>query len=322
MNLRIAEILLENSPADFWKMLKQINVNEAVGILPKGHDDWRKLSLDDYIDYSSLAKYKRMINEYDLKLSAIEDNPSMFNIMLGLPGKEEELNNIAKMIENFGKLGIETWCYNWSILGWIRTRINIKTRGGATVSGYYNDDLKSDPAPVKITASELWKNLKDFLDIIIPVAENSNVKLAMHPDDPPLNYIREVPRIMNSIESYDKLLNINKSKYNGITLCQGNFTLMTDDLPEVIRHFNDKIFFVHFRDVSGDKYNFHETFIDSGKTDMLKCLRAYKDIDFNGIMRTDHTPTLSGDKAIVPGYSYFARLHAIGYIQGMFNAIK
>ncbi|MEM4056339.1 MAG: mannonate dehydratase, partial [Thermoplasmatales archaeon] len=159
--------------------------------------------------------------------------------------------------------------------------------------------------------------LKNFLNFIIPIAEDNDVKLAMHPDDPPIDSFLGIPRIMNSIESFDKLLDLNKSKYNGITLCQGNFTLMTDNLPEIIKHFNERIFCVHFRDVIGDKYNFVETLVGHGKTDLYKVMRAYNDINFSGIMQVDHIPTLYSETPEVPGFSYLARLYTIGYINGL-----
>lgn len=322
MKPRIAEIILENHPVPFWEWLKQIGVNEAVGVLPRGSPDWRGESIDKPWDYSPLAKYKRMLEENGLKLVAIEDNPPMTKLKLGLPGKEEELNAVAKLIENMGKLGIEIWIYNWMPLGWVRTKTHLIGRGGAKVTGFSIDDIKNDPWPFgKVEASTLWKTLQDFLEYIIPLAEEYNVKLAMHPDDPPIEELRGVARIMNSIESFDRLINLKKSDYNGITLCQGNFTLMTDDLPGAIRHFGNKIFAVHFRDVRGDKYNFVETFIDEGKTDLVKVVKAYKDIGFSGIIRTDHTPTLTEDQEIIPGYSYLARLHAIGYTQALFRAV-
>jgi mannonate dehydratase len=112
------------------------------------------------------------------------------------------------------------------------------------------------------------------------------------------------------------------SEANGITLCQGNFTLMTDDVPAAIRQFGEqgKIFFVHFRDVRGAPESFVETFHDEGQTDMLACMRAYRDVGFEGVLRTDHSPTLEGDSAEVAGYSQQARLFAIGYVTGLREA--
>jgi mannonate dehydratase len=324
---RIAEIILEDSPKPFWRMLLQLGVNEVVGVLPRSFADWRRSSAEQPWDYYPLARYKRMIEEERLKLVAIEDNPPMDAIRCGTDGKEEELENVCKLIENMGKLGIGTWCYNWmTYLGWIRTSTRLKTRGNAVVTGFNEDVVKSAPPIAKepITSEVLWRNLESFLKVVIPVAESAGVKLAMHPDDPPmLPSIRGISRIMNNVSSFDRLLEIYPSEANGITLCQGNFTLMTDDLPSVIRHFGrtGKIFFVHFRDVLGDASKFTETFLDDGKTDMVGCMRAYKEIGFKGIMRCDHTPTLEGDEETVPGYSALGRLHAIGYITGLKQAV-
>jgi mannonate dehydratase len=120
-----------------------------------------------------------------------------------------------------------------------------------------------------IGEDELWENLEYFLRRVIPVAEKANVKLAMHPDDPPLSPIRGAGRIMRSIENFQRLLDPVPSPMNGITLCQGNFTLITDDLPSVIRHFGrqNKIFFIHFRDVLGTPDHFLEMWHDEGQTE-------------------------------------------------------
>ena len=156
----------------------------------------------------------------------------------------------------------------------------------------------------------------------MPVAEEAGVKLAMHPDDPPLSPIRGVSRIMTKVDNFQKLLDLVPSPANGIALCQGNFTLMTDDLPEVIRHFGDqkKIFFVHFRDVRGTPDEFVETFHEEGKTDMLACMKAYRDIGFDGVLRPDHVPTMEGDENDRPMYTSIGRLFAIGYIRGLQEA--
>jgi len=145
----------------------------------------------------------------------------------------------------------------------------------------------------------------------------------MHPDDPPLSPIRGLARIMRSIEAFQCLVDLVPSPVNGIALCQGNFTLMTDDLPSVIRDFGrqDKIFFVHFRDVRGTPAKFEETFHDDGKTDMLACLRAYRDIGFEGVCRPDHVPTMEGDTNDHPMYSSVGRLFAIGYFKGLREAV-
>ncbi len=169
----------------------------------------------------------------------------------------------------------------------------------------------------------MWTNLGYFLERVVPIAEKAGVKLAMHPDDPPLSPIRGLARIMRSVENYQRLLDLAPSPVNGITLCQGNFTLMTRDLPGVIRRFGrqQKIFFVHFRDVRGTPEKFVETFHDDGQTDMLECMRAYRDVGYDGVCRPDHVPTMEGDSNQKPGYSSIGRLFAIGYITGLQEAV-
>jgi len=133
--------------------------------------------------------------------------------------------------------------------------------------------------------------------------------------------VRGVPRIMGTPAAFDRVLATVPSAYSRITVCQGNFTLMTDDLPGVIRGFGKKIFFVHFRDVKGTPEHFEETWHDAGKTDMLACMRTYRDIGFDGVLRPDHVPTVEGDSNENAGYSAFGRLYAIGYIRGLRQAV-
>jgi mannonate dehydratase len=199
------------------------------------------------------------------------------------------------------------------------------SRGGSLVTSFDYAAVKDEP-PTElgpISEEELWTNLEYFLSKIVPVAEANNVKLAMHPDDPPLSPIRGVGRIMRSVENFQRLLEIVPSPMNGITLCQGNFTLMTNDLPGAIRRLgrDNKIFFVHFRDVMGTPTKFQETWHDAGQTDMLACMKVYRDLGFEGVLRPDHVPTVEGDNNENAGYSSFGRLYAIGYIRGLRQAV-
>jgi mannonate dehydratase len=179
-------------------------------------------------------------------------------------------------------------------------------------------DLTEQPP---ISEDALWENLEYFLRRVLPVAERAGVTLSMHPDDPPLSPIAGVGRIMRSTQNFRRLVEMLPSRRNTITLCQGNFTLMTDDLPGAIRGFGDKISFVHFRDVRGVPERFEETWHDAGKTDMLACMRAYKDIGFDGVLRPDHVPTVAGDDNQHAGYSAYGRLYALGYIRGLHESV-
>jgi mannonate dehydratase len=211
------------------------------------------------------------------------------------------------------------------VFNWMRTSTTVPARGGALATGFDFSLMKDAPLTEYgiVTEEQLWENLEYFLKAVVPVAEEAGVKLAMHPDDPPLSPIRGLGRIMRSIENYQRLLDLVPSPMNGIALCQGNFTLMTDDLPAAIRHFGkqEKIFFVHFRDVRGTVENFVETFHDEGKTNLLECMKAYKEVGFDGVCRPDHVPTMEGDSNDRPSYSSVGRLFAIGYIKGLRQAV-
>jgi mannonate dehydratase len=322
----LAEILLEAQPTPDWRMLRQVGVDHAVGVLPRSLRDWRGDVADLPWDLAPLSVYKANVEAEGFTLEVIEDNPPMDAIRLGRPGAEEELEQVELLVRNMGRLGIPVLCYNWAAaLGWLRTELAVRGRGGALVAGFDASRLADAPPPRTGTASEeaLWENLRRFLERIVPVAEEAGVTLAMHPDDPPLSPVRGVPRIMRSVEAFQRLVELHPSPANAITLCQGNIALMTDDVPAAIRQFGseERIAFVHFRDVVGTPERFVETFHDEGPTDMAACIRAYREVGFDGPLRTDHNPTLEGDTALVPGYSPLGRLHAIGYTQGLLEAV-
>eukprot|EP00656_Telonema_subtile_P016382 TRINITY_DN1864_c0_g1_i2.p1 TRINITY_DN1864_c0_g1~~TRINITY_DN1864_c0_g1_i2.p1 ORF type:complete len:205 (+),score=53.07 TRINITY_DN1864_c0_g1_i2:458-1072(+) len=197
----------------------------------------------------------------------------------------------------------------------------------------------------------MWENLQYFLERIMPVAEEQGVLLAMHPvraqvcaregwqDDPPLAELRGIQRIMNSVDDFKRLLRTHPSAHNGICLDVSLFGLMRrpDEprVPELIRLFDQRIHFVHFRDVVGDKTNHTEVFHDQqGLSDHVAVFQALKRIQFRGVIRPDHVPLLAGeaghatgDKAQgyfsgkASGYTMQGRLFAVGYLRGLMQAV-
>ena len=248
----------------------------------------------------------------------------MEKIKLGLPGRDDEIEVVCAMLRNMGELGIPVWCSMWMpILGVMRTSFELPTRAGARVSGFDHAQLEDESLTEYgvVCEDEQWDNLRYFLERTVPTAETAGVKMAMHPDDPPLSPIRGVARIMSNLDNYQRLVDLVPSEANGIALCQGNFALMTDDLPAAIRHFGNqgKIHFVHFRDVRGTPENFTEAFHDDGQTDLAECMRAYRDIGYEGVLRPDHYPKM-GDEDYVDEHG-MARLFAVGYLKGLRESV-
>ena len=320
--IQIAEVL-PTTPSRVWKLAKQCGVDYAVGGLP--FNDPTNGS-DQPWDYMPLLRTKKRYEDAGFKLAVIESRPPLENAKRGLPSGEAEIDTVCTLVENMGRLGVPVYCYEWMCsMNWMRTSTTTPSRGGSMVTSYDHSAMLNAP-PVDggaISEEKLWETLTHFLQRVLPVAEKAGVKLSMHPDDPPLSPIRGVGRIMRSVDNYQRLLDLAPSAYNSITMCQGNFTLMTDDLPSVIRKFGAQkaISFVHFRDVRGTAEKFEETWHDDGKTDMLACMKAYKDIGFEGVLRPDHVPTVEGDSNDNAGYSAFGRLYAIGYIRGLRQAV-
>lgn len=320
--MKIAEALWSPEPSLLTTLCRQAGVDHAVGGLPAvdpgtGEQPW---------DLLPLRRHKEAYEAAGFDLAVIEARPPLNRTKRGLPGRDEEIAAVCTLLENMGRLGIPVWCYEWMAdFNWVRTSTAVRGRGGSLVSEF--DASKLADAPISelgpLGEEALWEHLAYFLRHVVPVAERAGVRLAMHPDDPPLSPIRGVGRIMRSVENFQRLLDLVPSPVNGITLCQGNFALMTDDLPAVIRRFGKqgKIFFVHLRDVEGTPEHFVETWHDEGKTDFVACLEAYKEVGFDGVVRPDHVPTVAGDSNVAPGYSPYGRLYAIGYIRGLHDAV-
>lgn len=310
-------------PSVSLTLMQQCGVEHVVGYgsmapIPNASEDEQPWS------YPSLARDREAFEKLGLTLSVIEARPPMENIKLGQPGRDEEIEVVCSLLRNMGVAGIPVWCSMWMpILGVLRTSRNLPTRGGAEVSGYDHSQMRDKPQTEYgvIDEKSQWAHLKYFLERVVPVAEKANVKMAMHPDDPPVSPIRGVARIISSIENYQRLIDLVPSPANGIAICQGNFTLMTDDLPAVIREFGkqERIHFVHFRDVRGTPEDFAEAFHDDGQTDLAACLRAYRDVGYEGVARPDHYPKM-GDSAYKDDLR-LAKLFAIGYFKGLREAV-
>ncbi|MGD0341069.1 MAG: mannonate dehydratase [Bacteroidales bacterium] len=303
---------------------KQLNVLGAVGGI---NPLMAGLNNVNAWDYEAVMAVKNAWEKVGLKLEVVEGPPALSEkTKLGLKGRDEEIENFITLMRNLSLAGIDIVCYNWMpVIGWARTTNDRPGRGGALVTAFDYEDIKDQSLTKygEVSKETLWKNLEYFLKAVVPEAEKNGIKLAMHPDDPPIDSIRGISRIMTSVDAFKRMADIYPSANNGITMCQGNFSLMGNDIPEVVKYFGKRnlIHFVHFRNVRGSKMNFVETFHDEGQIDMNAAMKAYIDIGFKGPLRPDHVPTMAGDTNENPGYSALGSLYAAGYIRGLIEAI-
>lgn len=302
----------------------QVNVKHAVANVPK------KNRLSEYLnpwDYIPLYLLKKSFEEYGISLSVIEGPPPMEHIKLGNEGREQEINHFCVFLENISKLGIHTVCYNWMpVFGWFRSGNHIRTRGNAWATGFDYRELDNHTQTElgQVGPEQLWENLEYFLKRVIPVAERCHVKLAIHPDDPPVPELSGIARILTSKDALQRVIDLVPSECNGITFCQGSFAAMEEDIALSIEQFakQQKIFFVHFRDIRGTRECFEETFHDDGKTKMYEALKCYVKYGYEGIIRPDHVPAMYGESGADPSYGILGNIYAAGYLNGLLEAVS
>jgi len=319
--IRLAEVLGLGQNQRF-RLALQIGIRHAiVNVAPA----LRRAPRDQYVVI--LSKIKEEYQAAGLTIAGVESHPvPAEKIKLGLSGRDEEIENYRSAVAALGEVGIPMVCYNFMAgLGWYRTKVDVPERGGALTSEFdYREAEKLGPTQWgEVGEDKIWDNLEYFQKAVIPVAEKAGVKMALHPDDPPISPLRGIGRILTSAANYRRVLNIVPSPVNGITFCQANFKLMGEDIAALAQEWcsGKKIFFVHFRDVEGTREHFRETFHDNGPTDMARMLQIYQDYGFDGPMRPDHAPTLEGESNDNPGYAMAGKILAIGYMKGIMNAL-
>ena len=278
--------------------------------------------------YEDLLALRQRVEACGMRLSVIEGYQLSDRITLGMAGRDDDIARVCDSIRNMGRAGIPVYCYNFmAVFNWLRTDQAVVGRGGALVTQFDAAQLAQVPNTYagETTDEQMWDNFAYFLQRVLPVAEAAGVKLALHPDDPPMSPVRGLARIMRDMDAFKRVLDMADSPSNGITFCQGNFAAMPGVvIPQAIRYFGGrkKIFFAHFRDIRGAVPLFEETFHDEGKTDMAEAMRAYLDVGYDGPMRPDHAPTMEGESNDNPGYMVRGQIFAVGYMKGLIDAVR
>lgn len=307
-----------------------------------GNDVWGYSSKDTPLwSYEELLNLRMAINAEGLELAAIENfEPGhWYDVLLDGPRKQEQLENIKTMIRNIGRAGIPVMGYNFSIAG-VWGRVELPTaRGGAMAPALVQDqlpvqtpipngtvwnmlyDLEAPAGTVgTVTRDQLWQRLADFLEAIVPVAEEAGVRLAAHPDDPPLPMVRDTARLVYQPRYYQQLLDLKPSPSNALEFCIGSLAEMTEgDIYDVVDQYSHQraIGYVHFRNVRGKVPNYAEVFIDEGDVDMLRVLRILKRNDYDGVLIPDHTPQMT---CVAPWHAGMA--YALGYMRALLAIVE
>ncbi len=308
--------------APLKSIARQLGISHAVCTVPL------TARQSPYIEaWHALALRSQVLEmeSYGMRIAVLEGIKFIDAAKLGTGDCDQSIDNFCALLKNMSQAGIHTVCYNWMpVFGWFRSRLEVPARGGARATAFCSDDMQDVGMTScgRVEGGMLWQTLEYFLSRVVPVAQQYRIKLALHPDDPPVGSLAGVDRILISSDAMMKAVDLVPSEFNGVAFCQGTFATMGCDVPKEIRRFDQRIHFAHFRDVSGTAGNFVETFADDGITDMAEAIEAYHDIGFQGVIRPDHTPTMIGEDNQVPGYGILGNLYAIGYLRGLMEAVE
>ena len=284
----------------------------------------------------SLVRLRERIESFGITLDMVPlplssreiskmENPA---ILLATAERDKQIEDICQMIRNVARAGIPSVKYNLTLIGIPRTAPT-KGRGGARYSTFVYEGAKQDPPLTiagRVDADLYWERITYFLERVVPVATEHKVRLACHPQDPGMpkgKGWRGVETVLGSVDGLKRFVSIAESPYHGLNFCQGTVSEMLDkpgeQIFEVIRYFGtrNKIFNVHFRNIQGGFLNFRESFIDDGAVDMLKAMRVYKEVGYDGMMMPDHVPHVEGDESQAQGFAF-----AFGYIKALIAAVS
>jgi len=271
-----------------------------------------------------LMAAKRMVEAAGMRLTHLERKIPHLKFVHHLPGRDAQIEDFKMLIRNMAEASMEVLCYNWMPdEDWQRTSCEVLERGGARVTEFDLTQVgknvtDADGRPAAPTpAAKLWENLEYFLNQVLPIAEDARLKLALHPDDPPLPELLGQPRIIISNEAFRRVVDLAPSPSNGVCYCVGSLHPAGVNLLEGIRSLADKIFFFHARNVKGTAAHFVETWHDNGEIDMPAVIRTLKEVNYQGTLRPDHAPSMAGETNETPGYEMLGRLFAAGYLRGL-----
>jgi mannonate dehydratase len=292
--------------------------------------------MDEAWSVDSLSKLRELVASHGISLDMVPlpmssseiSRAEMPAIYLGQsPERDRNIDDICQMIRNCARAGIFQVKYNFTLIGIPRSG-TAPGRGRSSYSEFVYERAKQDPPLTiagKVNADTYWERITYFLERVVPVAEEYKVRMGCHPQDPGVpkgTGWRGVDAVLGSPDGLKKFVSIKESPYHGLNFCQGTVSEQLEkpgeQIFDVIRYFGSrkKIFSVHFRNIEGGFLNFRETFIDNGSVDMLKAMRVYKEVGYDGMMMPDHVPRVEGVDSL-QGFAY-----AFGYIKALIAAVS
>lgn len=294
------------------------------------------LPAEKYWKYEDLAAFKARCDAYGVTVEAMENLPIRFydKAMLGLPGRDEQIDNVCESIRNLGRVGIPVLGYHFSPSFVWRTDNHAPLgRYGAKVQAFDLalqqqgiDDMADFGQRRDILIPDvetLWENFEYFMKRVIPVCEEYGVTMALHPDDPPMESLSGIARLFINVESYKRAEKIVGSKNWGLLLCIGTFSQMAGgakNIFEAIEEFGPRgrIIYAHMRDVQGTVPKFHECFLGEGNFDPFEVVYALMHSGFDGFIVSDHVPAIEGDT----DWGHRVRYADTAYMRGLMEAIE
>lgn len=306
----------------------------------------------------AIRELREEVEAAGLELSGIESVNIHDDIKIGLPTRDKYIANYIETLENLAAEGIKMVCYNFMpVFDWTRSDLEKQRPDGSYVLSYDQEiidqidpekmfdqiDSKSsgfvlpgwEPermAKVKelfesfkdVDEKKLFDNLVYFLEAIMPTCEKHDINMAIHMDDPAWS-VFGLPRIINSKENIQRMLDAVPVKNNGLTLCTGSLGSNPDnDIPDMIRSFGDRIHFAHVRNLihlAPGKFDEAAHLSSDGSIDMFEVMKAFHDINMSGPIRPDHGRMIWGEKAM-PGYGLYDRALGATYLNGLWEAIS
>ena len=312
-------------------------------------------------EVDEIAEVQKQLEPYGFNMDVVESVNVHDDIKIGLPTRDQYIANYIQTIRNLSKFGVKVICYNFMpIFDWTRTDLFHPVGDGSTALYYQKDMIQSDykamadyimsftekynmtfpgwepermakldelfKAYAPVTKEKLWENLKYFLEALMPVCHECDIKMAIHMDDPPWD-IFGLPRLLTSAENIDRFLSMVDDPYNCLTLCSGSLNAdPNNNVADIIYKHCDRIAFAHIRNVkhfpNGDFSEASHRDCD-GDTGILDIIKAYHDCHFEGYIRPDHGRHLWGEGpgTVRPGYGLYDRALGIMYMWGIWDML-